>query len=87
MVIEPHQYLNFKSCHPPHVKKAILHSQALRLKRICDSEDVYKTRVEELKSFLMKMGYKRGFVDEQMDRVNCLDRDVLLKGTEKRNFG
>ena len=57
----------------------------LGLKKFYDSEDVYKTREEELKSFLLKRDYKRGFVDEQMSRVNCLDRDVLLKGTEKRN--
>ena len=34
----------------------------------------------------MKRGYKRGFVGEQTDRVNCLDRDTLFKSTEKRNL-
>ena len=58
----------------------------LRLKRICDSEEVYKTKEEELKGFLLRRGYKRGFVDKQIGRVNCLDRDVLLKGTEERNL-
>ena len=53
---DTHQYLNFKSCHPQHVKKAIPYSQALRLKRICDSEDVYKRREKELKGFLWKRG-------------------------------
>ena len=80
-----HQYLNFKSCHPQHVKKAIPYGQALRLKRICDSEDVFKSREKELKGFLWKRGYERGFVDKQIGRVNGLDREVLLKGTGKRN--
>ena len=59
---DTHQYLNFKSCHPQHVKKAIPYSHALRLKRICDSEDVYKTREIELKGSFLKRCYKSGFV-------------------------
>ena len=39
---DAHQYLNFRSCHPPHVKKGIPYGQALRLKRICDSEDKFE---------------------------------------------
>ena len=78
---DTHQYLNFKLCHPHHVKKAIPYGQALRLKRICDLEDVYKNREKELKGFLWKRGYKKGFVEEQICRVNCLDRDVWLNGT------
>ena len=34
---DAHQYLNFKSCHPPHVKRAIPYSQDLRLKRVCNN--------------------------------------------------
>ena len=83
---DTHQYLNFKSCHPQHVKKAIPYSQALRLKRICDSEDVFKSREKELKGFLWKRGYERGFVDKQIGRVNGLDREVLLNATEKEKF-
>ena len=35
---------------------------------------------------MIKRGYKRGFVDEQMGRVNCIGGNVLPKGTEKRNL-
>ena len=55
------------------------------MKNICDSEDVFKRRENELKGFLWKRDYERGFVDEQICRVNGLDRDVLLNGTGKRN--
>ena len=51
------QYLNFKSCHPPHVKRAIPCSQDWRLKRVCDSENAFEKRVGELKGFLVKWGY------------------------------
>ena len=39
---DANQYLKFRSCHPPHVKKGIPYGQALRLKRICDSEDKFE---------------------------------------------
>ena len=37
---DTHQFLNFKSCHPLHVKKAIPYCQAIRLKPTHNSEDV-----------------------------------------------
>ena len=50
------QYLNFKSGHPPHVKRAIPYSQGLRLKRVCNSENAFEKRLGELKSFFGKTG-------------------------------
>ena len=75
-----HQYLNFGFCHPPHVKRGIPYSQALRVRKICDSDYVCETRVNELKSFLLKRGYKRDFIDAQIDRVKNVDRLPLLEG-------
>ena len=54
MVIEPndaHQYLNFRSCHPPHVKKGIPHSQALVLKRIRYLEDKFEKKISGFEKF------------------------------------
>ena len=48
---DPHHYLNSKSCHPPHVKKAIPYGQTLRLRRICNSDKVLDDRVCQLKGF------------------------------------
>ena len=39
------QYLDYASCHPSHAKRAILYSQALRIRRICDSDEVFKDRL------------------------------------------
>ena len=33
---DAHQYLNHKFCHPPPIKRGVLHGQTLRFKRICD---------------------------------------------------
>ena len=48
---DAHQYLNFGSCHPPHVKRGIPYGQGLRLKRICSSEEVFERRLGDLKGF------------------------------------
>ena len=45
------QYLNYKSCHPPHVKRGIPYGQALRFKRICDSDEVFERRLDDLRGF------------------------------------
>ena len=53
---DAHQYFNFKSCHPPHVKRAIPYSQGLRLKRICNSENAFEEKLRELKGFFGQEG-------------------------------
>ena len=48
---DTHQYLklDYKSCHPEHVKKGIPYGQALRRRWICDSDEVFKERLNEMK--------------------------------------
>ena len=79
---DAHQYLNFKSCHPPHVKRAIPYSQGLRLRRICNSDNVFEEKLGELKGFLVKRGYCSDYVDNQFERVRGVNRNSLLRRKE-----
>ena len=79
---DAHRYLNFKSCHPPHVKRAIPYSQGLRLRRICNSDNVFEEKLGELKGFLVKRGYCSDYVDNQFERVRGVNRNSLLKRKE-----
>ena len=36
---DAHAYLQYESCHPPHIKKSLPYSQAIRLCRICNKQD------------------------------------------------
>ena len=54
---DKHQYLLHSSCHPQHTKRAISFSLALRLRRIRSSDETFKQRSNELKSYLNKRGY------------------------------
>ena len=80
---DAHQYLNFKSCHAPHIKKGIPYSQALRLKRICSDENNLKKRLQELKGYLVKRGYDSGFVESQFSRVKGIGRTSLFTCKER----
>ena len=63
---DKHQHLLYSSCHPYHTKKAIPFSLALRLRRICSSDETFKTRTNELLTYLIKRGYKCNFVNKQI---------------------
>ena len=69
---DAHQYLNFKSCDPPHIRRAIPYGQALRIKRICYSDETFESKLGELKGFLVKRGYN------SFDKVRLLDRSALF---------
>ena len=66
---DKHQYLLHYSSHPYRTKKSIPWSLALRLCRICSTDNFFETRPSELESYLTKRGYKRHFIKEQITRA------------------
>ena len=75
---DTHQYLAANSCHPRHCKEAIPFSQALRMCRICSTNNDFKKRSLELKSHLLHRGYKPSFVQDQIDRASHIRREDAL---------
>ena len=63
---DKHQYLLQSSCHPKHTKRAIPFSLALRLRRICSSDDTFTLRTNELKTYLNKRGYNLSFLNQEI---------------------
>ena len=45
-----HQYLHYDSCHREHMKKSSLHSQGLRIKRLCSDSEDGETHLKNLKN-------------------------------------
>ena len=72
-------YLNHKSCHPPSTKKGLAYSLRLRLKRICEKEEDYNKQRKVLKQKLRKRGFSGKTIESQLEKVDILDRDKLLK--------
>ena len=54
---DKHQNLFYCSCHPLHTKKAIPFSLALRLRRICSTDETFKIRTTELTTYPLKGCY------------------------------
>ena len=59
---DTHPYLHWTSAHPPHLKRSIPYSQALRLTRICSSTDTLRKRIIEYSDFFVACRYERGKV-------------------------
>ena len=64
-----HQFLEFNSAHPIHIKKSIVYSQGLRIKRLCSSSLAFENHLESIRSWFGKRGYPKKLVDNQLRRV------------------
>ena len=84
MATDKHQYLLISSCHPPHTKRSIPYSLALRLRRICSNYDTYKQRSQELMNYLVNRGYRLDFLKTQIQRASDVSRNDALKTKPKR---
>ena len=81
---DTHQYLEFSSCHPYHIKRSIPYSQALRLRRICSEENDFLKRISQLKQWLYNRGYDRKMVDEQIKEACKSSREDALREKDPR---
>ena len=76
---DKHQYLLQSSCHPLHTKRAIPFSLALRLRRICSSDESFTLRANELIKYLNDRGYNLSFLKKEIQRVHAITRNETLK--------
>ena len=64
-----HQYLHYDSCHIDHIKRLVIFSQTLRLKRICSEKNDFDVHVEDLETWFRKRGYPDYLVKEQVEKA------------------
>lgn len=77
-------YLRKNSCHPPNTKKSLAYGLGLRIRRICEKEEDYQKHRADLKSQLRKRGYSGAFIENQLQKVDRLDRSELLTQSRDR---
>ena len=64
-----HQYLRCDSCHVDHIKRSIIFSETLRLKRIYSEKNDLNVHVEDLKTWFRKKGYPDYLIKEQIEKA------------------
>ena len=64
-----HQFLHYKSSHPRVIKNSIPFSQALRIRRLCSSQNDLHSHISNLKGWLLARDYPQKVVSEQTDKV------------------
>ena len=62
-----------------HLKKCIPYSQALIIKRICSTFEEYRKHSQDLIKIFVEKGYNESTVRKQNERVDHIDRSLLLK--------
>ncbi|XP_072048770.1 uncharacterized protein [Amphiura filiformis] len=76
---DTHQYLLWSSCHPKHTKQSLPYGLAFRLRRICSSDDVLATRVDQLKQHLLDRGYPAKVIQKQIQKAIDVPRSEALE--------
>ena len=82
-----HQYLEFTSFHPIHIKRSVVYSQGLTIKRICSSTVKTIEHLGRLRSWFCERGYPEKFVDRQLEKVYNKPREELFRPKEKSENG
>ena len=65
----PHDYLNFHSAHPTHIKNTIPFNLAKRVIVFVTKEDRKKFRLKELKNWLLKCNYPNDLMDQAFHKA------------------
>ena len=76
---DAHMYLHYNSFHPHHQKKSIPYSQAIRLRRICSTEELYQKATRQLTENLHQRGYPKNTIKAAIRKATQQDRMTLLQ--------
>ena len=77
-------YLDARSEHPKSLKDSIPYSQALRIKRICSSQQEFLSHTAKTVNQFQKRGYNRSLIAQKIDKANLHETEQLLKEKRKK---
>jgi hypothetical protein len=75
---DTHNYLRYDSAHNPSVTKGLPYGQFLRLRRICQTNDMYNKHANEMIVDFTKQGYPINLLQRAKEKAMDKDRDALL---------
>ena len=50
----------------------------MRLRRVCESDQIFNERLDELHDYLLKRRFKQSIIEEQFCKAKQVDRNTLL---------
>ena len=77
MYVKPtdcHQYLDYSSSNPSHIKRSIVYSLSLVFRRLCSLESDFLKHCTKMKSWFLKRGYPGNMIDEEMKKVKSSEK-------------
>ena len=77
--------LHAKSEHPRSLKSSVPYSQAVRLKTICSTTTEFDKNCAIIKQKFLDRQCKEEVLDEQIKKVDIIERKELFKSKEKNN--
>ena len=81
------QLLLPSSSHPPSVTRGSVYSLAIRLRRICCTDELFEMRAQELSHKLLERGYAKEIVEAGVRRAREVNRIDALKKVERSEGG
>ena len=80
--------LHKQSFHPETCKQSVIYSQALRYRRIITDNETLKTKLEKLKTNLIRRGYSIEEINQQFQKVQQLSQtDALFGNSQPKKQG
>ena len=76
---DSHLYLHYSSFHPRHQEESLPYSQALRLRRICSTDSLYKTTSQNMLQNFIHRGYPIQLVRSAIEKALSKNQDELLQ--------
>ena len=76
-------YLHARSEHPKLLKDSMPYSQALRIKRICSSQQEFLSHTAKMINQFQKREHDRSLIEQQINKANLQERKQLLNEKKK----
>ena len=72
------------SAHPPSVTRGSVYSLAIRLRRICCTEELFQLRADQLRERLLERGYAKEIIQAGISKARAVPRLEALKKVKKK---
>ena len=82
---DTHSYLRYESAHPPSCKKGIPYSQFLRLRRICNNDQTFERRSNEMSEFFSQRGFPVNTIKNSLRKASKFTQSEAINKRKNQN--